>query len=205
MRYRLPLRYGKTRLVLLPVDPYQIHAYWEVAPEMLDQVKRAMLRFYRSKPQDFFDVEIDVRAHNWYVHLSRPEKSLYAELVLKRDDGSFTSTVRSRVIHMPRAQPKMSSEQHFMKLEPTDRRVEITPPPPPRPAAMPINAAEIVRESLRNAYASRRWPPEQVEHESVHRLSIPGPAPGRRILDLTAMAEIKFRARGSPGASDIKK
>jgi len=204
VRYTLPLAYGKTRLVLLPVDPYLIHAYWEVAPGSFNQAKQSMLRFYGSKPGDSFDVEIDLRARNWYIHLSTPEESLYADLVLKRDDGSLTSVVRSRVIHMPAVEPKMSIEQHFMRLEPTERRAEIVPPPP-RPVALPINAAEILRDSLRNAYASLRWQPEQSKPESAHRANIAGPPAARRVVDLTAMAEIKFRAGSSSGTSDTKK
>ena len=72
MRYKLPEAYGKTRLVLLPVDPYLIHAYWEVAPE---QLKEATLRFYRSKPLDYFDVPVDLQSRKSYVRLWRPKES----------------------------------------------------------------------------------------------------------------------------------
>jgi uncharacterized protein len=193
VRYKLPVGYGKTRLVLLPVDPYLIHAYWEVAPEKLNE---AMLRFYRSKPLDYFDVPVDLQSRNWYIHLWRPEESLYADLLLKKDDGTLISLVRSRVIHMPPAQPKMSIEQHFMRVEATERRAEIVPPPP-QLAAKPIDAAEIVRETLKNVYASRVWRSKQFEPS--------GTPPARSAIDLTATAERSFRAGTSSGASDTKK
>ena len=193
MRYKLPEAYGKTRLVLLPVDPYFIHAYWEVAPE---QLKEATLRFYRSKPVDYFDVPVDLQSRKCYVHLWRPEESLYADLLLKRNDGTLVSLVRSRVIHMPPAQPKVSIEQHFMRVEPAERRAEIVPPPP-QAAAKPIDAAEIVRETLKSVYASRVWRWEQFQPSST-------PA-GRGTIDLTAIAEIRFRAGTSSGASVTKK
>ena len=191
MRYKLPETYGKTRLVLLPVDPYFIHAYWEVAPE---QLKEATLRFYRSKPVDYFDVPVDLQSRKCYVHLWRPEESLYADLLLKRNDGTLVSLVRSRVIHMPPAQPKMSIEQHFMRVEPAERRAEIVPPPP-QAAAKPIDAAEIVRETLKSVYASRVWRWEQFQPSS----------PPAGAIDLTAIAEIRFRAGTSSGASVTKK
>ena len=203
--YKLPRAYGKTRLVLLVVDPYLIHAYWEVAPEKLDDAKtQALLRFYRSKPADFFDVEIDLQSHKWYVHLWRPEESLSAELMLKRNDGSLITLVRSQVIRMPPAQPKMSIEQRFMKVEATERRAEIVPPPP-RPAVKPIDAAEILRESLKNVYASRFWHREQFKLESMRAANMLSPPPGRRAVDLTAMAERSFTTGISSGASDTEK
>ncbi len=49
---KLPAAYGKTRLVLLVVDPYLIHAYWEVASEKLRKVaaeqNKGVLRFYKG-------------------------------------------------------------------------------------------------------------------------------------------------------------
>jgi len=191
VRYKLPETYGKTRLVLLPVDPCLIRTYGEVAPE---QLKEATLRFYRSKPLDYFDVPVDLQSRKWYVHLWRPEESLYADLLLKRNDGTLVSLVRSRVIHMPPAQPKMSIEQHFMRVEPAERRAEIVPPPP-QAAAKPIDAAEIVRETLKSVYASRVWRWEQFQPSS----------PPAGAIDLTAIAEIRFRAGTSSGASVTKK
>jgi len=91
-----------------------------------------------------------------------------------------------------------------MRVEATERRAVIVPPPP-QPATTPINAAEIVRESLRNVYAPRLRRREQFKLESVYSATRPSPPTGRRAMDLTAMAEMKFRAGASSGASDTKK
>src|SRR5438552_6032799 len=66
--YNLPESYGKTRLVVLAVDPYLIHAYWEIAPPELDEASRhagkskAVLRFTKGTNQDdhadWFNVDI---------------------------------------------------------------------------------------------------------------------------------------------------
>src|SRR6266481_4377353 len=110
--YRLPAVYGKSRLVLLAVHPYLIHAYWEIAPGDFDKAKeqpeeaREVLRFYKmgrtageDALPDYFDVEIDLQARNWYVHLWSAEESYFADLALKRKDGTLILLVRSQVVH----------------------------------------------------------------------------------------------------------
>jgi hypothetical protein len=139
---RLPGSYGKTRLVLLVVDPYLIHAYWEVAPEKLQDanepvgLNKGVLRFYRRSEtapedtlRDSFDIEVELQSRNWYVHLWSPEESLYADLSLKRNDGTLVRLVRSQVVHMPRTRPAVTIDERFMRVEATERRAQIVPAP----------------------------------------------------------------------------
>ena len=134
--YKLPAAYGKSRLVLLPVNPYLIHAYWEVAPEDFEKAKgeageaQEVLRFYKMDT-DCFDVEIDLKARNWYVHLWSAEESYFADLALKRKDGTLVRLVRSQVVYMPRTHPAIAIDHRFTKVESTERPPEIVPPPPP--------------------------------------------------------------------------
>src|SRR5262249_55929676 len=98
--HNLPAAYGKTHLVLLAVNPYLIHAYWEVARYKLKEAKckagdaQAVLRFYKEgkpaieNPPESFDIEIDLQAPNWYVNLWSAEESYRADLALKRNDGT---------------------------------------------------------------------------------------------------------------------
>jgi hypothetical protein len=189
----LPAAYGETRLVLLVVDPYLVHAYWEVAPEKLREATelakqaKAVLRFYKkSEPAieatvpDSFDIEIDLQSRNWYVHLWSPEESLYADLALQRNDGTLVRLVGSQVVHMPRVRPAIAIDQHFMKVEPTERPAETVPAPPVehdrpqegiappanelhiRQIIKPIDAAEIVRDKLKELYASVELRPQPV-------------------------------------------
>ena len=215
--YSLPVTYGKSRLVLLTVDPYLIHAYWEVTPEKLNEAKehagqaQAVLRFYNASktagedaPADWFDVEIDLQSRNRYVHLWSAEQSYYADLALKINDGTLIRLVRSQVVHMPRTRPAMAIEQRFMRVEVTQRRAEIVPPPQ-RPIAKPIDSAEIVREKLRSVYASRQWRRERFEPESVRAAKISSPLPEKAAIDLTVMAERKFAAGISSGALQKKR
>src|SRR5262245_61579892 len=127
--HNLPAAYGKTHLVLLAVNPYLIHAYWEVAPEKLKEAKerageaQAVLRFYKvgrsaiENPSESFDIEIDLQSPNWYVHLWSAEESYRADLALKRNDGTVITLVQSQMVQMPRTRPVLAPDQSFMRVE----------------------------------------------------------------------------------------
>lgn len=116
----LPETYGVTELVLLPVDPYFLHAYWEVTPQALSDIfsqigsdapqARYVLRVYDvtaiefdgRNAHSFFDLPIELSARNWYIHLWSSEKSLVADLGLLLPDGRFFLLARSNVVYTPR-------------------------------------------------------------------------------------------------------
>ncbi len=130
----LPEAYGETRVVLLPVHPYLIHAYWELTPDDLEWLKRQLgeghetaepvLRFYDITcieldgihAHSYFDVEIDLRRNNWKVHLWSPEKSYIAELGFKRADGEYWAITRSNVVDTPRAWPSTRAGATYMRV-----------------------------------------------------------------------------------------
>jgi hypothetical protein len=155
----LPEAYGETRVVLLPVHPYLIHAYWELTPEDLEGVKRRLgeghggarpiLRFYDvtclefdgTNAHSYFDVEVDLGAKNWYVPLWSPEKSYISDLGFKREDGEYLAITRSNMAHTPRAWPSMRSETRYTSVGEERRDVETVPDstpagdtPAPKPA-----------------------------------------------------------------------
>ena len=220
--YKLQAVYGKSRLVLLPVHPYLIHAYWEIALEDFDRAKKEVeeaqevLRFYKrgmgreSSLTDSFDVEINLQAGNWYVHLWSAEESYFADLGIKSKDGTFVHLVRSRVVHMPRPHPAIAIDQRFMKVESAARHAEIVPPPvvehvPPKvPAASPAlkvinrtpiprlgDSEEIVRERLDHVYVSPQSEFGRSGSDDANATRVPtAPAPTPNLdLDLAAMAE----------------
>jgi len=142
---KLPNSYGSTRLVMLAVDPYTVHAYWEVAIEKLaeartrirDRKKTAqpVLRFYvfgqgASPDAGRFDVNIDLRSRNWYVPLWSAGKSYNVELGLKAQKGEYVLLARSNAVHTPRAWPECSVDERFMRV--SEERAEIVPTPVPR-------------------------------------------------------------------------
>ncbi len=117
----LPASYGETRVVLLPVDPYQLHVYWEVTSDDLEKTKdrlddkcgqaQAILRFYDITNMIFdgtnahasIDVDVDMQERKWFGHLSSPAKSYLVDLGLKTEDGQLVPLVRSNRAETPPA------------------------------------------------------------------------------------------------------
>ena len=130
----LPESYDQTRVVLLPVDPYLVHVYWEIAPRDEERARRrtrtlgprfqATLRFCdithtvsdRSNAEGQFDVDIELGSGNWYVHLWSPEKRYFVDLGLRTEDGTFVPIARSNVVHTPRAHPSTNVDAHYMPI-----------------------------------------------------------------------------------------
>jgi hypothetical protein len=145
----LPSSYGQTRLTLMPVDPYHIHAYWEVTPHDRETTMtrlgpegteaRWVLRFYDVTYIDFdgtnahgyFDQPIDLIAGNWYVELWSSDKTYCADIGALAPSGRFRSACRSNFVQVPRAGESphywpewLHVEGVFDKLE----RVTLSPP-----------------------------------------------------------------------------
>lgn len=135
----LPSHYGENQLILMVRDPYWVYSYWEVRREKIEEGVRALgsplhemrwiLRVHPAmsagaassfKP---FDVEIDPNARNWYLHLSPPGASFYAELGLLDRSGKFFRLVLSNTVTLPSDRPSdiiderwMTTEEEFKKL-----------------------------------------------------------------------------------------
>jgi hypothetical protein len=115
--------YGETRAVLMAIEPYLLHVYWEVTSDELEKAKhwfdddraqsQTILRFYdvtnadvdHRKAHSFFDVDIDPYSRSRYVHLWSPDKSYFVELGFRTSDGRFFPLVRSNVAKTPSAWP----------------------------------------------------------------------------------------------------
>lgn len=128
----LPHSYGETKVVLLPVEPYSMHAYWEVTLGELEKVKRclgvayrqsqAVLRFYDvtniifdgTNANSFFDVNIDLQARNWYIRLWSPGKSYFVELAFRTKDGQSFPLARSNTADTPPAWPAPKTDEYYM-------------------------------------------------------------------------------------------
>jgi hypothetical protein len=141
----LPTSYGRNRLVLLPVDPYLLYAYWELAGDAPPTAgARPVLRFEET-PGRPFDVEVDLAAGNWYVHLWSAGKSYRAELGVRSEDGAFVSLAHSNTVQTPSAGPAPQLSVPHPPEEPSADDDE--PPPaveaPPRPAPPATDAAAL--------------------------------------------------------------
>jgi hypothetical protein len=184
---------ARTRVVLLPVNPYLVHVYWEVAPDNLKKIKKSLgrpgrrarpvLRFYDvtniafdgTNAQSWFDVEIDLQAVNWYVHLWSPDKTYCVDLGLRPKGGQFYRLARSNVGEAPRAGPSAKVEERYLLVRGDYRRVEAVPPPvelsaePPKAPARSRGAAKPQITDKEPAPAERRmpWPADPSETAQV--------------------------------------
>jgi hypothetical protein len=141
----LPRAYGKTRIVLLPVDPYLVHLYWEISEEGMGFVRalvetgalrpRAVVRFHDVtampvggvRASDSFDVEVDLEARNWYVRLLSPEKAYVVDLGFRGTDGRFHRIARSNRGETPRAWPCGEAAEQRMRVVEVDGVVHADP------------------------------------------------------------------------------
>lgn len=136
----------ETKVVLLPVNPYLVHVYWGIAANDLEELGRVfrrlgpraqpVLRFYDithinfdgTNAPSWFEVEIDLRAGNWYVHLQSPAKSYCIDLGLRTEGGGFHRLARSNVAETPRAWPSDKVEESYLLVEGDYPRVEAVVP-----------------------------------------------------------------------------
>ena len=186
----LPKAYGRDRLVLMPIDPYWVHAYWEIGPHLASdpasggekgtEGARRILRVYDVTFIDFdganahsaFDIEITPEAQNWYINLWSPGKSLCAELGLVHRDGTFSPRVRSNRIQTPPAWTSLNTEERWIR---TDREAAGH-----SPVQVPVSSAsaeillhpgsrELSGPTGVEAVGPSHRPPERIRAEEYRR------------------------------------
>jgi hypothetical protein len=159
----LPSSYGHTRLTLMSVDPYHIHAYWEVTPHDRETTMtrlgpegakaRWVLRFYDVTYIDFdgtnahvyFDQPIDLIAGNWYVELWSSEKTYCADIGALAPSGQFESACRSNFVQVPRAEASTDYRPEWLRVEGNFDKVQAAvsaaePSPTEQSAALTMTA-----------------------------------------------------------------
>ncbi len=212
----LPASYGSSKVALIAVNPYLVHAFWDVDTSRLPPgTKCAVLRFHdisETAPGPSFDVDVDLRAPNWYVHLWSPAKSYYAALAVKTESGQFIPLATSNRIETPRAWPAAETPLAETPAGLSEPRPlgsgPITPVAPlstPSPAAAPrpVRADEVLRQRLAQIYALRSQPRPAKAMAAAASSQASGAVSSSRAAetpaaphpDLTALAEHQF----SPG------
>lgn len=114
----VPLRYNQTRAWLLVRDPYWIYCCWELSDERIAKAAREvsedltnaqrLVRVYRIADiaqlslSDYFDIEINNQADNWYINVPQADSSYCIEIGYRLGNGLFLAIVRSNIVHTPR-------------------------------------------------------------------------------------------------------
>ena len=114
-----------THIVLLPIEPYRVFVYWDIAAADLKRVHdrwgkwtslQPLLRIrdvshpYQNAPRQVLQRKVDLRTGKCYVPLSMPDRYYDAELGFVADQGDFILLGRSNEIHSPRAWPAKSPD-----------------------------------------------------------------------------------------------
>lgn len=119
IRVAFPRPTNERELVLIDVDPRQIHAFWSLPvgavavaraePEGAGEDAPMILRLTEiggeGAPNTFFDVEVVGLQAQSYVHVESDCRRYRGELGLRRPDGVLISMVASNDVELPPAAP----------------------------------------------------------------------------------------------------
>jgi len=136
----LPPTYEKDKLVLMPVNPHWIHAYWDFSPQTLRLIEslspgsQVVLRlhdvtyiiFDGTNSHRTFEVGVDVRyTRNYYFNVPTAGADYLLELGYKDPNGNFVVLMRSNVCRVPRNFPSPSTRERWMDLRSRKKRVVV--------------------------------------------------------------------------------
>lgn len=136
----IPKTYEKDKLVLMPVNPNWIHAYWDFSKntreilENLPDGSRIFLRIYDVTFIQFngnnahrtFEIPINLNIQkNYYFNVPMPNADYLAELGYVTKDGRFVTLFRSNVCKTPSNSPSQSSRERWMDIR--KKRKIVTP------------------------------------------------------------------------------
>lgn len=114
--YFSDLQEAPSELVLMPLDPYHLHAYWNIGPDYAIQnpsgkENRLILRVYWLKDETsplsetpiWFDVEVRQLQGQRRIRSALDDSAYTAELGLYTGMGKFLPLLHSNLIHVPKA------------------------------------------------------------------------------------------------------
>ena len=146
----LPRSYGRSRVVVLAIDPYHVHAYWEVTPQDVESARSRstaagppaltwVLRFYdvtrvaadTACAHEHFDVAIELEARNWYIDLWSPDKTYLVELGALVS-GEFVGLCRAAPVTVPAAQLSLPQVPEWRTADPERATTHPVPASDPR-------------------------------------------------------------------------
>ena len=140
----IPDAYNKTYIRALPRDPYWLFIYWEVTQQSIEKEKnnmgakkfdsaRSVLRVFdvtesdnaQSNQINYFDIEINKYANNWYLKVSPPGRTFLIKYGLLATDGTFYEIVQSNLVQTPRDNVSDSIDEKWLTSS-TDELIKIS-------------------------------------------------------------------------------
>ena len=210
--------YPETQVVLLPVDPYLVHVYWEVSPVHLKKAKvelgdeyarsRAVLRchdvtnivFDGTNAHGFFDVRVDLRAKGRYVDLWSPEKSYFVELGFESESGRFFPIARSNISETPSAWPAPKADADYMLVQGDYDLVETV--------TAPVETQASQKGRPFHAYPAGHEPPSAAKgkrHFEMWRPSVANGHPAKASVYEESFGDDRLESEGESAMAEVEK
>jgi hypothetical protein len=210
----LPDTYNETRVVLLPVSPREVHAYWDVASDDLRRSRlgfdaesgppHAVLRFHDvtgvspegSGGLASLDTSVELEAHSGYFHLCLPGRSYYADLGILNPAGQFASMARSNVVQMPFAEP---APKKVERTDPIGEKHARTEAVGAREAIGAMDAGEAIEAMAADAPISAAAGEQRLLEKSRTLLNLSaGECPENRVEMVPAGRFVEVGVKGAP-------
>jgi Domain of unknown function (DUF4912) len=169
-----------------------IHCQWELASPDIESAKRALgvgeQEYYpalqlhdvshaahdQAGSHPSFSVEVPLAAENWFVRSCSPDHAYLAELVLKREDGSFLVMARSGPVQTPPSAPSDCVDERWAPIRlqarkpegatparpPSDLALQLSSGPATEPTTAPLRLPIDMREEVRSKLAALYGRPE---------------------------------------------
>jgi hypothetical protein len=157
----LPDIFGQTFLLLLDVDPFHVHAAWELTPEDRAAAEQDytetptafvwILRFHDEGDGSTFDLPIDPCARSWYVELWAAGKTYHAELGLRPAHGAFVPVCCSNTITTPPAEPAPEQEPQWLAVTGALEQARLVSAPEPEARSQDVAVAEQPEPAIATA------------------------------------------------------
>ncbi|GEM_PF-2300131 len=129
-----PVAFERTELVMLPVDPYHLHAFWRLCPDDLESARRQagtetaplVLRLHEATtralrdpdPRYFLEIEVQGDQGRKYIDLWERRRSVFGRLGLRAADGSLAVLGRSNVVQLPSDGPAAHYGRAALYIDP---------------------------------------------------------------------------------------
>lgn len=133
--------HNKDRLVVMILDPFWLHAYWELNRRSIERARVAMNQhWHASRPilrlfevlrdgsivsarKIIRDIEIHGGVDNWYIDVKDPPKTFQLEIGYLATGGKFFCLARSNVVTTPAAGKENTFDKNWSEVAKDFQRI----------------------------------------------------------------------------------
>ncbi len=123
----LPNSYLKNKLVMMPINPYWYHLYWDFSPSnsaFVQTIGRIVLRVYDVTFIEFdgtnahrtFEIPLSSDVRSYYINLPMPGAHYLAEVGYFDENGQYRTLLRSNVCKGLVNSPSQATRERWLDL-----------------------------------------------------------------------------------------